>query len=484
MPLSQETPEPVPPAGVAIPTGSTLAAIMVLYGLIAVVLLSINLPPFQNPDELAHFLRAEHISRGYLIGQRFDTYKSGGPVDENIFLAHAPFADIPSSPDVKVDHAKYARAGELRWGGKGQVDNFPNTANYPPFLYAPSVVGIWIGKLADLPILQTLYLSRLLSGMVCVAVGGAAIALAGTFGPWLFAVLLLPMSMSLMAAVSQDGLMFSLAALSAAIMARAVTGGTVPAAGGPVPARSFAVLVVCLALIGMARPPYAALALLVLAIPGVRSKARIAGAGAVVASTVLWSLLAAALSQVPLARSDVVPDPRAQIDFLLESPSRIVAVAVQTMDTYLVHYRQQFIGQLGWLEVTLPNSYYATAWIALLVAFIACLPVAGAAPGLRGPNRRSIILAVSAVTCTILGLFGIQYLTWTAPGSAIVEGVQGRYFIVLALLAAPFLRFALPAGRAVALNRTWAVAATILFPAISLAVMMRQVVVRYYLSAG
>src|SRR4051812_34320474 len=153
------------------------------------------------------------------------------------------------------------------------------------------------------------------------------------------------MSMSLMAAVSQDGLMFSLAALSAAIMARAVTGGTVPAAGGPVPPRSFAVLVVCLALIGMARPPYAALAPVVLAIPGVRSKARIAGAGAVVASTVLWSLLAAALSQVPLARSDVVPDPRAQIDFLLESPSRIVAVAVQTMDTYLVHYRQQFIGQ-------------------------------------------------------------------------------------------------------------------------------------------
>jgi hypothetical protein len=36
----------------------------------------------------------------------------------------------------------------------------------------------------------------------------------------------------------------------------------------------------------------------------------------------------------------------------------------------------------------------------------------------------------------------------------------------------------------VARNRTWAVAATILFPAVSLAVMMRQVVVRYYLSAG
>ena len=104
--------------------------------------------------------------------------------------------------------------------------------------------------------MQTLYLSRLLSGMVSVAVGGAAIALAGTFGPWLFAMLLLPMSLSLMAAVSQDGLMFSLAAPSAAIMARAMIerrGGGVGSDPGP----PFRLLVLCLALIGMARPPYA-----------------------------------------------------------------------------------------------------------------------------------------------------------------------------------------------------------------------------------
>jgi uncharacterized membrane protein len=477
MPLSQKTPEPVPSAGVTIPTGSTLAAIMVIYGLIAVVLLSINLPPFQNPDELAHFFRAEHISRGNLIGQRFEAYKSGGMVDKNIFPAYTPFAEIPSSPDIKLDYDKYARAGEVRWSGKGQIVNFPNTANYPPFLYAPSVVGIWIGKLADLPIVQTLYLSRLLSGMVSVAVGGVAIALAGTLGPWLFAMLLLPMSLSQMTAISQDGLMFSLAGLSAAIIARALI-------GGPISIQFFRLLVLCLALIGMARPPYAALALLVLAVPGFRRSTRMAGAGIAAASAILWTLLAAAVSQVPLARFDVIPDPGAQIGFLLESPFRIVTVAVQTLDVYGVHYRQQFIGQLGWLEVTLPNSYYAAAWVALLVAFIASLPVAGEAPRPAGPDQRSIMLAGSAVACCILGLFAIQYLTWTAPGGALVEGVQGRYFIVVVLLAAPFLRFVLPAGRAASLNRSWAVAATILFPAISLAVMIRQIVVRYYLSAG
>jgi len=48
---------------------------------------------------------------------------------------------------------------------------------------------------------------------------------------------------------------------------------------------------------------------------------------------VAWTLLAAAVSQVPMARFDVIPDPGAQIGFLLESPSRIVSVAVRTSVT-------------------------------------------------------------------------------------------------------------------------------------------------------
>jgi len=156
-------------------------------------------------------------------------------------------------------------------------------------------------------------------------VGGAAIALAGTLGPWLFAILLLPMSLSQMTAVSQDGLMFSLAALSAAIIARAMI-------GGPISIRFFRLLILCLALIGMARPPYAALALLLLAVPSFSRATRMTGAAMVAASAILSTLLAAAVSQVPLVRFDMIPDPGAQIGFLLESPSRIITVAMETLD--------------------------------------------------------------------------------------------------------------------------------------------------------
>jgi len=52
----------------------------------------------------------------------------------------------------------------------------------------------------------------------------------------------------------------------------------------------------------------------------------------VAASAILWTLLAAAVSQVPLVRFDMIPDPGAQIGFLLESPSRIITVAMETLD--------------------------------------------------------------------------------------------------------------------------------------------------------
>ena len=39
-----------------------LASAFVLYGLIAIGFVAVNMPPFQNPDEPAHFLRAAQLA--------------------------------------------------------------------------------------------------------------------------------------------------------------------------------------------------------------------------------------------------------------------------------------------------------------------------------------------------------------------------------------------------------------------------------------
>ncbi len=91
-------------------TARWLAVAFVLYGLLATAFLAINMPPFQNPDEPTHFLRAAQVADGGLVGS-------------------------------------------------------PNTAIYPPLFYAPSAIGVLAGRVAGMTVVQTLVVSRLLTGM-------------------------------------------------------------------------------------------------------------------------------------------------------------------------------------------------------------------------------------------------------------------------------------------------------------------------------
>ena len=97
-------------------TARWLAAAYVLYGLVAVAFLGIDVPPFQNPDEITHFMRAVQVADGGLIGKRFAVPRadgsalitSGGPVDPATMWAFTPFDPIRFHPDVKATRAMWA----------------------------------------------------------------------------------------------------------------------------------------------------------------------------------------------------------------------------------------------------------------------------------------------------------------------------------------------------------------------------------------
>jgi uncharacterized membrane protein len=101
--------------------------------------------------------------------------------------------------------------------------------------------------------------------------------------------------------------------------------------------------------------------------------------------------------------------------------------------------------------------------------------------GMRGEriSVASRLLIATGVLGSAAGVFAIEFVTWTVPGHATVEGVEGRYFLPLALVGAALLP-ALGDGRW-ARVRGALVGVVMVFPVISLAVVMRAVVVRYYL---
>jgi uncharacterized membrane protein len=83
------------------------------------------------------------------------------------------------------------------------------------------------------------------------------------------------------------------------------------------------------------------------------------------------------------------------------------------------------------------------------------------------------------VFLSIAAVFGIQYLTYTPPGHATIEGIQGRYFLPIALVGTTLL----PAFGNVRMARieNWLLLFVVVFPLVSLTVVMRAVILRYYL---
>ena len=450
-------------------TARRLAAAFLIYGLVAVALLAINIPPFQNPDEPVHFMRAAQVADGELLGSRISMAGQDGPPrllggaegDMAIALAFYRFDAIRFHPDTKAKPAMWDRP--VHWSATRAMLPNANTIINPPLFYVPAAIGVAVGRLTRMTVVQTLALARVLTGVAAVAVAAAAIAAAEGAAVWLFAVVTLPMSLSQMASPSQDALMLACAALAGAALAR----GLAAPDRRTLPLLSFA-----LVLVATARPPYAGLALLPLALTRMGWRPRLLAAAVVVACVLGWSGIVAGTSLSNINQANGA-DPAAQLARLRGDPLLLVRATWQALVLDGPGYVEQFVGRLSWFDLELPPAYHLAARVLLGVAALATL--LGAKRPRAGPGGR--LLVVAALLASAFGVFAAEYVTWTVPGNAVVEGVEGRYFLPLALAGAAVL----PAlgGPALARLRGALVLVVVAFPVVSLAVTMHAVVLRH-----
>ena len=388
---------------------------------------------------------------------------AGGRIDPASDKAAVPFTALPFHPERRVTQAYWAP--NVHWTNTRDWVSFEVTANYPPLFYVPSAIGMLAGQQAGLSVLQTLVLSRLLTGVAAVALGAVAIAVAGGAAVWIFTILTLPMSLSLIASASQDALIIGCSALAGGLLVRALRAPAPPNMG------LLAGLTVTLGLAAAARPPYAALALLPLALTGIRLHLRMVVATAIIACTAIWSIVAAVITMTKFANAD----PMAQLAHLGTDPLLGVTAVWAALRQYWLDYIKEFIGVLGWLDTPLRDGYYALA--------AAMIGLAGVATMLRMKGERTSGAGRFAVAVGLLlsvaVIFMIQYLIWTVPGAPIVDGMQGRYLLPLALAGAALLP-ALGDKRVARLQNALLIVLAG-FPVISLVATMRAVVLRYYL---
>ena len=291
------------------------------------------------------------------------------------------FVGLHFNPQARATAQMFAQAEAVTWANSGSAASaFSNTALDPPPFYLPGAAAILAGKFADLSVVATLRLARIANGLLSVAVGAVAIALAGAAAPWIFVLLSLPTTLSVMGSASHDGPMIACAALAAAILLNAYPGARLAASR-----RAFALMCAAIALVASARPIYAPLAVLPLLVSGQRLAVRVGAVAAIVAVVGLWSWIVAPLVPLQLA---VDANPAAQTALLRSDPLNFLVVVARTVKVGFWHLLETFVGRLGWIDTDLPAGYHVFARVELFVAAVAT--VAGLRTG--GINWRALVL--------------------------------------------------------------------------------------------
>lgn len=376
------------------------------------VLMAYFTPPFQNPDEPAHFFRAWQISQGHLVTEHRG--ESGMTVPTSFLKFKKQYDSFAFAKDKHFVFGKQlfgvpmAVTQEDTTWFKIQVVN-----NYNPVMYAPQVAGILVAEHLDPNPWRLMLAARLFNLLACVGIVAFAISRAPAFKQFFGFTALLPATMQAFTSVSGDGVTIAAAILLAALLLRAVydsktTGLSVAA-----------VLVAC------TKITYIPLIIPVLYV----YKSRLRGTavvGTAVVIALLWLRLNVGVTDPWMFER--AADTSAQLQFILHNPlSYLVIVADSLMQDVFGGKLGASLTALGWVN----RAAYPTLAVLMLVMWVKAL---------LGRMRPDVwrLPFVLAVALSILLIYTAVYLYLTPVGSLSISHVQGRYFLpVLAFL--PFV---------------------------------------------
>ena len=410
--------------------------IYLLYAIPMVYMAAAMIPPFQNPDEPNHFMRVEQVSRGELVPSFYykhqaDTNKRSIPsdstilypkpggfkTDKGILTVVAHFYPIQANAHVKVNDRLLHAAKDIRWGSGIAYSNFGNTAIYTPLVYAMPALGVALGRLLNLSVVKTLFISRLFNGALAITLSFFALLLARRSNILLFIVLLFPMTIELFASVSQDAVLISCSFLLVAIIDHAEFGEKPQYRQWHIYA-----LIILMAIIGMAKPPYALFSIVFLFLRlNPKLKGLLLGVPFLIIAT--WLYIDRINLGVIFAPPVLHVNAKLQVLHIFQHPFRFAAMFFDVDKDAVFFNIKSFIGILGWLDANFSQFYYIMAFSILSVGFI----IYG-----RFKKDEHFTLRIAfliAVLASLIAVMSVQYITWTALDSPVLSGMQGRYLL-------------------------------------------------------
>jgi uncharacterized membrane protein len=419
--------------------------VALVWGLALVVVT----PPFQVPDEPAHFLRAWGLAEGQVFPPRdiketlpsnVFTLPSQFPVGP--ILDPSPYTGYQSSKVLQLLKQPISRVHEVRF--------VQGTPSQNPLAYVPQAIGIWVAELARWSPMGAFYLARIFNLFAGLALVFLALRLVPFGKTMLLIVGLFPVTLSEMASVSPDSLMIGGAMLFTALVLNLSSRTTIRD-------RDMGLVLGVGVLLLTVKPSYFPLVALVFMLrrrqfaSGKRFWIWVPGIAAAVLFVSIVAVLATPASPPGypfVAQAPIGADMMAQFRHVILHPLTFANAMLNTFGASGISYGYWMVGLLGWLTINV-SQVAVLVLLGLIVVFIA--GIEGEPP--VGARRRSVLLltwlAGSVSVC--LALYG----AFSVVGGSTVNGVQGRYFtpvLPLLLLGVSQLKFRRHAAVAIILT--------------------------------
>lgn len=429
--MEQRLDVPLPATSLQGPAGLGLLACTFIVGLVLVA----GMVPFNGPDEPYHWLRAVQIASGQWLPDDTGGRLWGGPIDAaNVAYAEWFKQRILSATPTTLGEA-WAQAGHLAASATGtQVVAFPSSASFSPLAYLPQAAGIALAKALGANPLAQLWAGRTVNlvgylGMVWLILR----TLPAAHQAFLI-IALLPSGLHVVGSLSADPLNFTLPALlfAAVWRARALAGVDAPRNA----VTSLAGIAVLVLLLGLLKPIYVVLGLVVLLLPPSRfasPRARhlfIAGTiGAATLATLAWNLTH---PFVPGQYWGTGASPGAVLQAARLDPAAAWATWSRSLRELPAIMWLDGHGRFGGYPAPLMmNASAHMSWLSFNSLLVVLLTE-------RAPRRdlpaAGLFMALAiAFTAALALAFWLGFTPVQAPR---IEGMQGRYFTLVYLMAA------------------------------------------------
>ena len=388
--------------------------------------LSTLTPPFQSPDEFEHITRAYLLGRGEFILSAPLGQSSGGKIDSGLIQYMARYSDLPFNQERKLTNSEIDSAKEISWTGMNEFRPALGMAYYFPAIYAVHSFGLFLGKYLDLTVDTSYRITRLLLLLASCLILYYSFLL---YSPPAFALglLLIPMSLFQFSSASLDGIATAIAIFFISAFMRISIDGE----------RSnpflFPLMLITWVLIASSRLQLFPMIMLAAVSCFFYLKRPVYLIFVILAAIFVigWQIIM--INTIVDGRVNLGASSSDIIFHYLHNPLSLINVFIATLTDgeRLRGFFSSFLGLLGWLDTPFTGREYVYLLVLISSIFFTSLKFP---KNLHSKLISSLLVGVSATA--ILIVFFAMLVTWTPHPATLIEGVQGRYFIIPAIIIA------------------------------------------------